>query len=214
MCVQSQGTSCATKSAFRPIFLRNLWYDVIQSNLRCLQAMGAATPEQDDNSAILGSFVFSRLPLPWRNEWSEKLETDEVLVFKLLDWLENKIQARELASSSSCSHSSSASKRRIGSSPGFTPTSTLHTSTLPSPGKRSLCPFDEKDHNPRDCPAGKRLPADEVHRLIKRSGRCFRCFGLFHSSRNCQERISCTRCEGRHLVQLCKNSSSRGKEVK
>ena len=113
---------------------------------------------------------------------------------KLIEVLEQEVQARERATSSQ------ATSRKP--SVGLPTASTL----LTGGSEVQTCCYCQQSHSARSCGVVK--SPDDRRRILREAGRCFICLRKGHIAHQCQSRGKCPQCQGRHHSSICQKSQS------
>ena len=111
------------------------------------------------------------------------------------------IEARERANPLSGSNQSNQKRG------GRKPPPTAATLLL---GDKPPCCYCDNSHTPERC---NRVSNPEERKLyLTRSGRCFVCLRRGHLSQQCQSKLRCSTCGGRHHSSICGETPTREKE--
>ena len=175
--------------------LRRL-YDKIEFQVRSLKSLGVPL---DSYGNLLSSLFMTRLPHEFRLIVSREIGTAEWTVDQIMNIVDREIGARERAFIQTSSHAQ-------GLNPGL---STV-TAMMAGDGKPKCCYC--KQHHPS---ASCKTVTDVAQRIVilKKSGRCFICLKRHHMSRNCRSTVSCSLCNGRHHISICKQHDSNGQSA-
>ena len=82
----------------------------------------------------------------------------------------------------------------------------VNKATNIKPPAKKICPCCTGGHTLDVCARLKKMAHKEKIDFLKENGACFRCLCVGHISKNCQRKISCSKCGLRHPTVLHKDS--------
>ena len=176
--------------------LRKL-YDAVESQVRGLKSLGVSS---DKYGSILASVLLSKLPQELRLIISRELGSGDWELDRIMELLENEVQARERASGSAATP---PVPRRNQKTP-----STAATLLAGGSEARVSCYYCGQSHYSTACTVV--MSREERKRILRGSGRCFVCLRKGHMVRNCRSKFKCNNCNGRHHSSLCQKSTAEG----
>ena len=189
----------AVSSQFNLKGIRHL-HSLIETQVRSLKSLGA-TPES--YGTLLSSVLLNKLPQELRLIVSRKTADNEWDLDRLMKVVEEEIEARERAATTSSQSSHNHLTKRH---PKDLPTATALTSATTDP----RCSYCGQSHSSSDCKSITD-PAERKKVLMK-AGRCFVCLRRHHLSRDCRSTLKCANCNGRHHASICMKNQPRGSE--
>lgn len=179
--------------------------DITNETTRSLEALKRPVEHWDD---ILVHILVSKLPRASIIHWEmEQKGTDLPKLKELLSFLEGRARGLDHMGPSSVekpSTSNSSAKKPSTNTPK------AHTSTGSNTSKVSSgnCYHCQGNHHVGKCPKLEALPAAERFGHLKDSKLCYNCLYPGHSTRGCNSRFRCGKCNGNHHTILCRTGTS------
>ena len=169
--------------------------DTIESQVRGLKSLGVSA---DSYGSLLSSVLLNKLPQELRLILSRGVGDDEWKLDRLMELLEEEVQARERATASS----QATSRRPVRGPPTAATLLTGGSETVQTP----TCYYCQQSHLASNCGVVK--TPDERKRVLREKGRCFNCLRRGHVARQCRSKSKCTHCRGRHHSSICERGES------
>lgn len=154
----------------------------------------------DKYGSILASVLLNKLPQELRLIISRELGSGDWELDRIMELLENEVQARERASGSAATPPVPRRNQR-------TP-STAATLLAGGSEARVSCYYCGQSHYSTACTVV--MSREERRHILRGSGRCFVCLRKGHMVRNCRSKLKCNNCNGRHHSSLYLKSTSEG----
>ena len=166
--------------------------DTIESQVRGLKSLGVSA---DSYGSLLSSVLLNKLPQELR---LRKVGEDEWKLDRLMELLEEEVQARERATASS----QVTSRKPVKAPPTAAVLFTGGSETARTP----TCYYCQQSHLASSCEVVNTL--EERKRILRETGRCFNCLRRGHLARQCRSRSKCTHCHRRHHSSICQGDRS------
>ena len=183
--------------------LRNL-YGTVETKLRNLETFGM---KNEEYGPLLIPLLMNKLPNELQLIISRNNTENKFDLKNLLKLFKNELEAREKISANG-SQNLQEERNFTGSS---LLTGTEKSNYHGNPSSKSLttknssgsrqCAFCYRNHKEQNCD----IVEDKQTRrsIIVKENRCFCCFKLGHSARDCRFNIKCFICERKHHVSIC-----------
>ena len=170
--------------------------DNLEIQVRGLQALGIDSAQY---GALLIPIFMEKLPEELRLIVSRE-HKDNWELTSVIKSVKNEVEARER-----CGMNTSVEKK----SPlkeSFNPGNESTASALLSGNRGELnCLFCKGNHRASECQVVTNI--DERREILKKQARCFNCLRRGgHLARNCDTKIQCFKCSGRHHLAVCNSS--------
>ena len=175
--------------------LRHL-HDQVESHVRGLKSLGVA-PES--YGSLLSSVLLNKLPQELQLIISRKTTDDTWSLDHLMKELEQELEARERAATTSGSPNTNPSGRQVRDQ---------HTAAaLLSRASNLHCSYCQQAHSSSTCTVVTEVDARK--QILRSSGRCFIYWRKGHISKEYRSRSKGPKCGGRHHFSICLKMSGR-----
>ena len=170
--------------------------DNLEIQVRGLQALGTDSAQY---GALLIPIFMEKLPEELRLIVSREHKGNWELT-SVIKAVKNEVEARERCGMNTSVEKKSPLKK------SFNPSNESTASALLSGNRGEFnCLFCKGNHRASECQVVTNI--DERGEILKKQGRCFNCLRLGgHLARNCDAKIQCFKCSGRHHLAVCNSS--------
>ena len=170
--------------------------DNLEIQVRGLQALGIDSAQY---GALLIPIFMEKLPEELRLIVSRE-HKDNWELTSVIKAVKNEVEARERCGMNTSVEKKSPLKK------SFNPGNESTASALLSGNRGELnCLFCKGNHRASECQVVTNI--DERREILKKQGRCFNCLRRGgHLARNCDTKIQCFKCSGRHHLAVCNSS--------
>ena len=170
--------------------------DNLEIQVRGLQALGIDSAQY---GALLIPIFMEKLPEELRLIVSRE-HKDNWELTSVIKAVRNEVEARERCGMNTSVEKKSPLKK------SFNPGNESTASALLSGNRGELnCLFCKGNHRASECQVVTNI--DERREILKKQGRCFNCLRrVGHLARNCDTKIQCFKCSGRHHLAVCNSS--------
>ena len=167
--------------------------DNLEIQVRGLQALGIDSAQY---GALLIPIFMEKLPEELRLIVSRE-HKDNWELTSVIKAVKNEVEARERCGMNTSVEKKSPLKK------SFNPGHESTASALLSGNRGELnCLFCKGNHRASECQVVTNI--DERREILKKQGRCFNCLRRGgHLARNCDTKIQCFKCSGRHHLAVC-----------
>ncbi|XP_066912160.1 uncharacterized protein [Clytia hemisphaerica] len=182
--------------------LRNL-YDTVETQLRNLETFEM---KNEEYGPLLIPLLMNKMPGEMQLIISRNISNEQKFdLSTLLKTFKNELVAREKISSSCLQESKFTGSSLLGHtqrSNRHDNASSKNLSTKTS--ERKQCIFCKRNHKEQYCDI---VENKEIRKsIIIKERRCFCCFKIGHSSKQCRTNMKCFVCKGKHHVSICTNN--------
>ena len=165
--------------------------DCVETNVRCLESLGL---EPKSYGPLLISVFMRKLPEELKLIISREFDKVVWDIRIIIDALKRELQGREKISFSLGENQQKDSDFHFSGS-------ALHTA-FQERKFNFKCAFCDKPQNSRTV-----TKTQARKDILKKTCRCFLCLKSGHIARNCDTKIKCFSCKGRHHVSVCNSNS-------
>ena len=196
--------------------VRNI-YDTIEVHVRNLTSLDIDTRHY---GPVLISVIMAKVPEEIRRHLSRAMPTsDQWDVDELLQRLKIEIDSREICSNMSTNNSNQSSHSEPLFAEEEEVTATFLIGDNVEQGKQGSrggqggpkvisCTYCKRNHPSSKCNVVTEVQARK--NILRNKSRCFVCLRSGHVGRNCKSKLKCHRCNGRHHISICEDSSHSG----
>ena len=174
-------------------------FDKIEAHVRGLQALDVPA---ETYGSFLVPVLMSKIPDDIRLLVGREIKDGEWNLTEILQLLRNEVENRErcegVPALTTKEKLYSPDDRRSGKRE---PTSASALFTENTPSSTTHCTFCKQLHPTASCHVVTSKAARRES--LKKQGRCFVCLRRSHLAKDCQSKIACFKCGGRHHVSLC-----------
>ena len=167
-------------------------FDVVEANIRGLRGLGVSS---ESYGGLLSSILMTKLLPELRLCISRELTEDQWELDRMMKIFERELDARERSTGVMTSVNPQKSFQRV-----------LPTTTALVTVSLGTCVYCRQPHLSLHCETV--MSPEQRKQILRRSGRCGRCFVCLrrnHTCKNFRSTMNCTSCEGRHHTSICQN---------
>ncbi|XP_071577027.1 uncharacterized protein [Temnothorax nylanderi] len=191
-------------------------YDNLETQLRALESLGVTT---DMCAAMLYPLVESSLPEDLLRVWQRNPKainstTSKQRLDELMSFLHAEVMGEERIAmaisgfgiNDDPANKQDKSKKKIKNKPKEIATAAGLLSTKED--KSPSCIFCGQGHESASCGQARKMSYEDRYKVVKTKNACFYCTKTGHSFKYCRYKGKCEWCGKRHLLLMCRNTTS------